>query len=223
MITVEKKLFMKLIFSLIFLLLFSSCNLFDNNDPDFGVEEGYFLYDSDANKIFWDRDRNYISIDFRDGISQDSIRKILEEYGLREYTSIKHPNNVMARCLKMPAENYYSSFPIADSDKLGDRSEIVDFIFPVLIQHGDNPIQIAKEIFIHFEDISDEEKEIIVDSLIQEKNFLTDYRKSNLSGSYTVTVTKQSPSSPLEIANKLTLHPKIRFSNPNYYFFLNHN
>ena len=120
----------------------------------------------------------------------------------------------------MPAESYYSSFPIVNNNKLGNNSRLVDSVFPVLIRN-ENRIQLSKEIFIHFENLNAGENEAFVDSLIKVKNLSDDFQKSSLSGSYTVSITKESSSSPLEIANELTLHPRIKFSNPNYYFFFN--
>jgi hypothetical protein len=157
---------------LLVIVTFLGCDLLVNSDnklPDFGMEEGYFYW-AEGERIWLKRDRNHLSIRFYEEYGEAHHDSVLKEYGIEIVWSQTfgkaYPMSGRYRATKKPAEEYYTSYGVAMSDRLGELPE-VEYALPAFYlneQFWD--IRLTPVILYTFHDhITEERQEEILDSL----------------------------------------------------------
>jgi len=138
---VLKSIMRQSVFLLISILILSGCGLFDNKqDPeDFGFEEGYFIYNLSKDKIPWTRNRNYVSLEFYEGVSEKKLHEILKEYNLKYEGQVFPVKHIFAQVINKPAEEYYTTYGDSTLPVLGNRPE-VRYALPVFMNEFWDPI-----------------------------------------------------------------------------------
>lgn len=165
---------------------------------DFGCEKGYFIYTADKTKIPWTRNRNFVSIEFVEAISQEDLLGILNEYDLFYHSQVYPVKHVLARVIKKPAENYYTAYGDSTLNRLGNRPE-VKYALPVFMNKYGQSLMLADRILITFRDEVTEERELaILDSLVAIDHLL---RMPFIEPPYLLRTSKASPIDPLSLVN----------------------
>lgn len=206
---------------LITAVFFTCCSIVDNNDelPDFGYEEGYFIYTRDMEKIPWTRNRNYVSIEFYEHVSEEDIMILLDEYDLQYHSRVHPVKHIFARCLRKPAEEYYTTYGDTTKQVLGNRSE-VRYALPVFMNEFWEPIMLTNRIRIRFDGLNEEQELAIIDSLISADNLMRGIDGPGEPIRYSLIVTKLSPSDPLTLSNKYSFIDNVRHAIPDYAIML---
>lgn len=210
------------VFLLISILILSGCGLFDNKqDPeDFGFEEGYFIYNLSKDKIPWTRNRNYVSLEFYEGVSEKKLHEILKEYNLKYEGQVFPVKHIFAQVINKPAEEYYTTYGDSTLPVLGNRPE-VRYALPVFMNEFWDPIMITNKATIRFDSLSTEQELHIIDSLIVADNLTRVEDGPGTPTRFRVLFNKNSPKDPLNLINSYCLIENIRYASLNIAFQLN--
>jgi hypothetical protein len=205
-------------------LLMSGCDLFENeielDEPqDFGVEDGYFIYDSNRMKIPWTRDRNYLSLEFHDDVSEKKLYEILGNHGLRYEGRVFPVKHIFARVVNKPAEEYYTTYEDSSQVVLGNRPE-VKYALPVFRNEFLQALMLTDRILITFNDgLTEEEELAMLDSLKFNDHLI---RLPFVDPPYLLQITKATTKDPLTLVNHYMETIKdISAAGPVYAFRLN--
>ena len=154
-----------------------SCNKEDPGLPDYGMEEGYFYWYEDDEKLWLKRDRNHLSIRFYEEYGKDFHDSILAAYGIQTVwaqtfgSNQSHPGYY--RVTKKPAEEYYTSYGKITLERLGNLPE-VEYVLPVF--YKDEVIRVLRLLpeipYTFYDALTNERKSEILDSLITYDNLL---------------------------------------------------
>ncbi len=168
---------------------------------DFGCEKGFYIYTADKTKIQWTRNRNFVSIEFIEEISQENLMRILNEYDLLYHSNAYSVKHVLARVVNKPAENYYTTYGDSTLNHLGNRPE-VKYALPVFLNKYGQALMLADRILITFKDEVSEERELaILDSLMAIDHLL---RMPFIEPPYLLRTSKASRLDPLSLVNHYT-------------------
>lgn len=199
------------------LVLLTSCKDQTSNPIDFGYEEGFFIYDSELNKVPWVRDRSYLSLKFNNNVSDDDINKILDEYNLTTKNQISSMKHFYVRCILNPAEYYYSNTNYENLSDLGE-SNLVEYSLPVFINEVGGTNLLTSTIRIKFEGIEEHEEISIIDSLITADNLILEKDSVSSGQTYHLSTSKGSIENTLQLSNRYSLLQNVRFASPEYAF-----
>jgi hypothetical protein len=186
---------------------------------DFGCEKGYFIYTADKTKIPWTRNRNFVSIEFVEAISQEDLLGILNEYDLFYHSQVYPVKHVLARVIKKPAENYYTSYGDSTLSRLGNIIE-VKYALPVYMNEFGDPVMITDRIRIRFDKLEMEQEIAVIDSLISSDQLIRGPEGPSDPIRYSLIVTKSSPYDPLLLSNHYAWLDHVRFALPDYAFMI---
>ena len=208
---------MKLSKLLIAFLLLGNCST-QNEIKDFGTEKGYFIYDLNQNKIPWERNRNYVSIEFYDWVEQDTILSILSNNELDFEDQVFPVKHILARCTSNPAEHYYTNQTLNSS--LGNRKE-VKYVLPVFFNEVNQRVLLTDRLRIEFKNLSKEMEEVKIDSLIQVDGLELLVNTEESGETYFLRVDKRLNYNSLQLSNTYTFLNNVKFSIPDYAFEIN--
>lgn len=201
------------VFLLISILILSGCGLFDNKqDPeDFGFEEGYFIYNLSKDKIPWTRNRNYVSLEFYEGVSEKKLHEILKEYNLKYEGQVFPVKHIFAQVINKPAEEYYTTYGDSTLPVLGNRPE-VRYALPVFMNEFWDPIMITNKILMRFDGLNEERELHIINSLIVNDNLTRAEDGPGFPTRYRLLVNKNTPKNPFTLANEYNFIRAVEYS-----------
>ena len=185
-----------------------SCNKEDPGLPDYGMEEGYFYWYEDDEKLWLKRDRNHLSIRFYEEYGKDFHDSILAEYGIQavwaQTFGKQPPMPGYYRVIKNPAEDYYTSYGDSTLNRLGNLPEI-EFVLPVFYKNENFwDLKLMPIILYSFHDkITDERQDEILDSLMTNDKLMSHQLfPGDESSPYNIYVTKSSPACPYTLYHR---------------------
>jgi len=176
--------------------------------PDFGMEEGYFWWVDDDEKLWLKRDRNHLSIHFYEDYGKAFHDSILAEYGIQtvwaQTFDMHPPMPGYYRVTKKPAEEYYTNYGDTTLNRLGNLAQI-EFVLPVFYKNEDFwDLKLMPKILYTFHDsITDARQGEILDSLIAYDNIeLRQLFSGEEWSNYHIYVTKSSPACPYTLYHR---------------------
>lgn len=187
---------------------------------DFGCEKGFYIFSLDKTKIPWSRNRNFVSIEFVEAISQEDLLGILNEYDLFYHSQVYPVKHVLARVIKKPAESYYTTYGDTTLARLGNRPEVL-YALPVYLNENNDPVMITDRIRIRFENLDQVQELAVIDSLISSDLLIRGPDGPGDPVRYRLIVTKSSSQDPLTLSNRYTLLDYVRYATPDYAFLIN--
>ncbi|XWN37665.1 MAG: hypothetical protein ROO71_01810 [Balneola sp.] len=208
------------LFTLILLIAtitFISCDEENTTPVDYGYEEGFFIYDLELNKIPWKRDRNFLSLKFKNDVSEENIKDILNDYGLIANDRVITTKHFIVKCVSNPAEYYYSNTAVESESELDDLPE-VEYSLPVFISENGGIILLTDVVRIKFEGIEKNREMEILDSLMSTDNLFLDRDTDSKGQTYHLKTLKTNLENSLQRSNRYSLIENVRFAIPDYAF-----
>jgi len=205
-------------------LFIAGCEKEEPEPPDFGMEEGYYLWINDDEKEWYKRDRNHLSIRFYVEHGREFHDSVLKSYGIEtvhahQFNDDYHSTPGKYRVTEKPAENYYTTYGDTTLNRLGNMPQ-VRFVLPIfhrVDEHEQFPElgrrRLTPEFFYRFHDhISNNRQEEILDSLKMADNIKIierDYVER------LVYVTKASPADPYTLHHRYYDTDFFKYTNLN--------